>query len=84
MTVEQLEKGQRIKEELEKVVSLEQSIKSLKTITIKGDRKFILKSELSGEYSVAIPEDISENLLSELQKYCLDNIKDLRQQFKNL
>lgn len=84
MTVEQLEKGQRIKEELEKVVSLEQSIKSLKTITIKGDRKFVLKSELSGEYSVALPEDISENLLSELQKYCLDNIKDLRQQFKNL
>lgn len=84
MTVEQLEKGQRIKEELEKVVSLEQSIKSLKTITIKGDRKFVLKSELSGEYSVALPEDISENLLSELQKYCLDNIKYLRQQFKNL
>lgn len=84
MTVEQLEKGQRIKEELEKVVSLEQSIKSLKTITIKGDRKFVLKSELSGEYSVALPEDISENLLSELQKYCFDNIKDLRQQFKNL
>ena len=84
MTVEQLEKGQKIKEELEKAASLEQGIKSLKTITIKGDRKFVLKSKLSGEYSVVLPEEISEMLLSELQKYCLDNIKNLRQQFKNL
>ena len=47
-------------------------------ITVEQLEKTEIKSELSGEYSVAIPEDIFDKLLSELQKikYHLDNIED--------